>query len=138
MPPETAMILHQDIFWFFLHDEEFVSKTINDSNVDLEEFPASKVWQLAKAMESSKATACHIKQVASDPQVVQINLMRQQHTEISSGKHKKRNSFVKPKQPSHMNAVHENPQTSSCDKKTFDPKNARIRIGVPSMEIPPM
>ena len=27
-PPETAKILHHDIFWFFLYDEEFVSKTI--------------------------------------------------------------------------------------------------------------
>ena len=47
-PPETAKILHHDIFWFFLHDEEFVSKTRNDSNVDLEKFPVSKVRQLAK------------------------------------------------------------------------------------------
>ena len=42
-PPETAKILHCDIFWFFLCDEEFVSKTINDRNVDLEKLPASKV-----------------------------------------------------------------------------------------------
>ena len=91
-PPETAKILLCDIFWFFLHDEEFVSKTINDSNVDLEKFPASKVRQLAKKMESSVATVHHIKQVASDPQAVQINLMRHQCTEISTGKHKKRKS----------------------------------------------
>ena len=45
-PPETAKILHTDIFWFFLRDEEFVSKTMNDSNIDLEKFPASKVRQL--------------------------------------------------------------------------------------------
>ena len=86
--PETAKILHHDIFWFFLHDVEFEFKTINDRNVDLEIFPASKVRQLEKKMESSKANACHIKQVAGDPQAVQINLMRHQHTEISSGKHK--------------------------------------------------
>ena len=30
-PPETAKILHHDSFWFFMHDEEFVPKTINDS-----------------------------------------------------------------------------------------------------------
>ena len=40
---ETASILHRDIFWFFLKDKEFVSKTINDSNIDLDKFPASKV-----------------------------------------------------------------------------------------------
>ena len=47
-PQETAKILHRDIFWFFLRDEEFVSKTINDSNIDLNKFPPSKVRQLAK------------------------------------------------------------------------------------------
>ena len=38
-PLETAKILHRDIFWFFLCDEEFVSKTINDGDVDLDNFP---------------------------------------------------------------------------------------------------
>ena len=68
-PPASATILHHDIFWHFLMDEEFVSKTINDSSRDLENFPASKVRQLAKRIEASKATVHHIKQVASDPQV---------------------------------------------------------------------
>ena len=27
-PPETAKILHHDIFWFFMKDEDFVTKTI--------------------------------------------------------------------------------------------------------------
>ena len=60
---ETAKILHRNIIWFFFRDEEFVSKTINESNIDFNKFPASKVHQLAKKMESSKATAKHIKQV---------------------------------------------------------------------------
>ena len=47
-PPETPGILHRDIFWFFLKDEEFVPKTINDSCIDLDRFPASKVRQLCK------------------------------------------------------------------------------------------
>ena len=58
--------MQRDIFWFFLRDEDFVSKTISDGGVDLEKFPASKVRQLAKNLESSKATAHHIKQVAGD------------------------------------------------------------------------
>ena len=91
---ETAKILHHDIVWFFLCDEDFVSKTINDSIVDLEKCPASKMKQLAKKMESSKATACHIKKVASDPQAAQINLMRHQHIEILPGKHKKKNLLL--------------------------------------------
>ena len=54
-PLETASILHQDIFWFILKDEEFVSKTINNRSIDLEKFPASKFRQLAKKMKASKA-----------------------------------------------------------------------------------
>ena len=81
-PSETAKILHRDIFWFFLKDEEFVSKTSSDSNIDLDKFSTSKVRQLAKKMERSKATARHIKQVASDPEVAQINLMRHQHRDL--------------------------------------------------------
>ena len=81
-PQETTKILHRDIFCFFLHDEEFVSKTINDRNIDLNKFPASKVRQLAKKMESSKATAKHIKQVACNPQAAQIHLIHHQHTEL--------------------------------------------------------
>ena len=58
----------------------------------------NQVRQLAKKMEGSKATACHIKQVVGDSQAAKINLMRHQHTEISTGKHKKRESVVKSKQ----------------------------------------
>ena len=65
-PPETANILHCDIFWFFMKDEDFITKTINEGNVDIQKFPASKVHQLVKKMESSKATAKHIRQVAGD------------------------------------------------------------------------
>ena len=83
-PPETANVLQRDIFWFFLRDEGFVSKSISDGSVDLEKFPASKVRQLARKLESSKVTACHIKQVAGDPQAAQINLLRHQHTGITS------------------------------------------------------
>ena len=37
-PQETAKILHRYIFWFFLRDEESVSKTIHDNNIDLNKF----------------------------------------------------------------------------------------------------
>ena len=66
-PPETASILHRDIFWLFLKDEEFVSKSINDSNIDLGKFPASKLRLFSKKMESSKSTTRHVKPVASAP-----------------------------------------------------------------------
>ena len=42
-PVETAKILHRDIFWFFMKDEDFVTKMINEGNVDIQKFPASKV-----------------------------------------------------------------------------------------------
>ena len=81
-PLETAKILHGDIFWFFMKDEDFVTKTINEGNVDIQKFPASKVQQLAKKMKSSEATAKHIRQVAGDLPVAQIQLMRHQCTEL--------------------------------------------------------
>ena len=43
-------------------------------------------------MESFKATVHHIKQVAGDPQTAQINLLRHQHTELPTGKYKKKSS----------------------------------------------
>ena len=89
-PQESAKILHRDIFWFFLNDEEFVSRTINDSNIDSNKFLESKVCQLAKKMESSKATAKHVKQFASDPQMVQVNLLWHQCTEIPPSKSNKK------------------------------------------------
>ena len=62
-PPETAQILHHDIFWFFLHDEDFMSRTVTEGSVDLDKIPTSRVCQLAKKFEISKATAHHIKQL---------------------------------------------------------------------------
>ena len=110
-------ILHRDILWVFLHDNKFVSKTINDGNADLGKFPASNVRQLAKRMESSKATAHHIKQVAGDPQAAQMNLLRHQCTELPAGKYKKKKSSVKARQSNHKNHGNENPQVSSQHKK---------------------
>ena len=81
-PPETVKILHCNIFWFFLCDEDFVSRTITEGSVDLDKFPTSRVCQLAKKFESSKATVWHINQVAGDLQATQINLMRHQRTEL--------------------------------------------------------
>ena len=66
-PPETAKILHRDIFWFFLKDEDFMSKTISDGSIDLDKFPASRVYHLAKKLESSKATARDINKYLENP-----------------------------------------------------------------------
>ena len=76
-------------------------------------------------MESSKATACHIKQVAGDPQAAQINILRHQCTEIPAGKcKKKKKSSVKPRQSNYKNHGSENSQVPSQHKKWFDVKNA--------------
>ena len=121
-PPETAKIMQRDIFWFFLRDEDFVSKTISDGNVDLETFPASKVRQLAKKLESSKATAHHIKQVAGEPQAAQINLLRLQCTELPAGKYKKKRAHMRPKQVNHKCQGNEGFHPQAQPKKRFDTK----------------
>ena len=84
--------------FFFLKDEELVSKTINDSNIHLEKFPATKVRQLAKKMESSKSTTRHIKEVANDPQAAQVNLLRHQRTDLPTGKSKWKQISIRPGQ----------------------------------------
>ena len=122
--PETAKILHRDIFWFFLRDEEFVSRTISDASVDLDKFPASRVHQLPKRMESSKATMHHIEQVPGDSQATQINLLRHQHAELPAGKYKKERSSVKPKQSNHKQHGSERYQVQNQNKKQFDAKSA--------------
>ena len=120
-------------FGFFLKNEEFVSKTINDSSIDLDKFPASKVRQLAKKMESSKVTARHIKQGASDPQAAQINLIRYQCTDLPASKAKKRKPFVKPRPPSHKNDTSDR---QSHYKKSFVLRMfTRTRRDVKSVEI---
>ena len=119
-PQETANILHHDIFWFILKDEEFVSKTINDSSIDFDKFPASKVRQLAKKMEASKATLHHTKQVVSNPQAVQINLMRHQCTDLPPSKNKRK--AFKSRPPNHKQNTSE--QQVPPHKIMFDPKQA--------------
>ena len=69
-------------------------KTINEGNVDIQKFLASKVCQLAKKMESSKAKAKHIRQVAGDIPAAQVQLMRHQHTQLPTGNYPKRNLHV--------------------------------------------
>ena len=126
-PPETASILHRDIFWLFLKDEKFVSKTINDSNINLEKFPGSKVRQLAKKMESSKSTARHIKQVASDPQVAQVNLMRHQRKDLPSSKNKQKQHTHKSRSTSQKRYSSEHKNQGPPYKKRFNPNQAHQR-----------
>ena len=79
----------------FLKDESFVSRTLNEGHVELFKFPASTVCQLAEKMESSQATAKHMKHVTRDLEATQINLLRHQRTELppSKSQRKQRKSF---------------------------------------------
>ena len=126
-PPETGSILHRDIFWSFLKDEKFVSKTINASNIDLDKFPASKVRQLAKNMESSKSTSTHIKAVASDPQVAQFNLMKNQRTDLPLNKAKWKQHSYKSRSKSHKKYSGEHKNQRPPHKPRFDPSQAHQR-----------
>ena len=134
-PPETAEILHRDIFWFFLHDEDFVSGTITEGHFDLDKFPASRVWQLVKKFESSKATVHHIKQVVGDLQATQINLMRCQRIELPTNRHnKKRKPTGK---QIHTRLLKVKQQTRSRNHMTIEKyircQMAAINVVIPSM-----
>ena len=100
-------------FVFFLKDEDFVSRTISDGSVNLDKFPASRVHQLAKKYESSKATVRHIKQVSGEPQATQINLLCHQRTELPQHRYKKKRSHTKPRlgnnKPSRNDQYHGQP-----------------------------
>ena len=75
-------------------DNEFIAKTINEGNTDLAQYWAAKVWHMAKKLESSKATAKHIKQHTSAMQgAAQINVLR--HNCISLPP-KKKKGIMKP------------------------------------------
>ena len=122
-PPDTASILQRDIFWFYLKDEEFVSKTLNEGCADLEQYPASKVCQLAKKLESSTATARHITQAASNAQAAQINLLQHQWTELAHKKkkgHKCKPHFKskdsKPPQKKLLNPSQAHSSSDRCSK----------------------
>ena len=103
---------------------------------DLEKFPASRVCQLGKKFESSKATAHHIKQVAGDPQATQINLIRHQPTELPTNKHNKKRRPTGKLKP---NKAPESPVTNQV-KKPYDsrkthkmPDHAVINVVIPFM-----
>ena len=98
-----------------------MSRTITEGSFNLEKFPSSRVCQLAKKFESSKATVHHIKQVARDLQATQINFMRHQRRELPPNKHnKKRRPIGKPK----LYRTPENQATNQVKK----PYNSRKHI----------
>ena len=133
-PLETAKILHRDIFWFFLKDEDFMSRTISDGSIDLDKFPASRVCQLAKKLESSKASVRHIKQVSREPQMTQINLLHtdtrrkgltQNSGRVTISHAEMTNTMVKYNTRSKVTTNHQlqtdhHPQTTSIDVQSVE------------------
>ena len=126
-PLETAKVLHRDIFWFFMKDKDFVTKTINEGNVNIQKFPTSKVQQLAKKMESSKATAKHIQQVTGNLPTTQIHFMHHQCTKLPARNYNKHKKMTKQKPQNH--------RPEQMAKKPFDlqklekPSDKCIRCG---------
>ena len=118
VPTRNCQDSSQRNILLFLNDEEFVSRTINDSNNDSNKSPASKVCQIAKRMESPKTTAKHIKQVASDPQVVQVNLLQHHHTEILPSQSNKKTRTFKFRQEANMFNEYK-PRMLQANKRRF-------------------
>ena len=93
-----------------------MSRTITEGSVDLDKFTASRVRQVAKKFESSKATVCHIKQVAGDLQATQIYLMRCQSPEFPTNRHNKKRRPTGKQKP---DKTPESPATNQV-KKPYD------------------
>ena len=121
-PQETAQILQRDIFWFFLSNESFISKTLDEGHVNLNKFPASRVRQMAKKLEGSQATAKHMKQVTNELHATQINLLRHQRTELTPSKAQRRQNKFRHK-PNFNRANHHqaNYKPNEFTKKWFNP-----------------
>ena len=81
-----------------------MSKTLNEGHAELSKFSSSKVRQMAKKLESSQATAKHMKEVTRHPEAVQVNLLRHQRTELPPSKFQsKQNKRYKSRQPPNKN-----------------------------------
>ena len=75
---------------------------LNEGHVELNKFPASKVCQLAKQLQSSQATAKHIKQVTRDPmwfRSIYCDISTQSYPQVSPQDRRKRNLLSLGKKP---------------------------------------
>ena len=106
----------------------------------------AEVCQLAKKLESSKATVRHIKQISREPQATQINLLCHQRTKFPQHRYKKKRSHTKPRPGNykpHRNDQYQGPThirtkaTTNCQFQT-DCHLQTTSIDVQSVEIPPI
>ena len=113
-PQDTAATFTMDIFCFFMTDNEFIAKTINEDNIDLAQYPAAKVQQIAKKLKSSKATAKHIKQHTSSMQgAAQINVLWNNHTSLPPRRKKAVRNQTPVKALNHSKPCSRNSQTNT-------------------------
>ena len=101
---------------------------MNEECVKLSKFPGSKVRQMTKKLESSQATAKHMKTSQIDPEAVQANLLRHQRTELPPSKtyrsqfkkHKSRSKNMKySNEENHHQAQY---KKNEFTKKKFNPR----------------
>ena len=117
---------------FYMRDNEFIAKTINEGNTDLAQYPAAKVWQVAKKLESSKVPAKHIKQHTSSMKVLPKSMS---YGTIILAYHPKGKKAVRNQTP--IKALnHSNP--SSRNSQTNTNLMIEIQTTVPDVVIPCM
>ena len=105
-----------------MSNESFISKTLDEGHVNLNKFPASKVRQMAKKLESSQATAKHMKQVTNEPRATKINLLRHQRTELPPSKAQRRqNRFRHKPYFNRENHYQANYKPNEFTRKKFNP-----------------
>ena len=100
-------------------DKEFIAKTIKEGNTNLAQYPAAKVKQMAKKLESSKATAKHIKQHTSTMQgAAQINVLRHNCTSLPPKKKKgsKKPNPSKGTKPQQLQQQEQSNQHQPCER----------------------
>ena len=87
-------------------------------------------------MESSKATACHIKHVAGDTQAVEINLMRHQYTESHQENTRRENLLLNQNNQVTRMFFMRNPMHQAIARRVLILEmHTRVRIGVQNVEI---
>ena len=92
--------------------------------------------QLVKKTESSKTTAKHIKQIASDPQATHIHLMQYQCTELPPTKfQRKQKKHFKPRQDTNKKYSHEENHKQYYKEDIIVTKHTQARKDVRSVTI---
>ena len=85
-------------------------------------------------MGSSKSTARHIKQVASEPQAAHVNLMRQQRTDLPPSKSKQKQHSHKSRSKKRYPSEHKN-ERPPLRKSLIQAKHTKEEIDVQSVVI---